>query len=510
MTHFFKIWLLLESDTALSIGSGKDSLTIDKIVARNAAGYPYIPGTALAGVLRNFLSKKIPAADINSFWGFTSGSKGQGSRVVVNSAHLLGHDGNIVLEGVPEFDSGIEFYRVLNSLPERDYVRITERGTAEDGGKFDAELVYKGLRFITSIELLGTEEDKGVWTSILQTLTDPTFRIGGGTRKGYGKIRILKTTNVHLDLTQNADRDQYLKLDNSCKLPPSLEWNDAYGNDTYSNDFYKYTIRLRAKDFFLFGAGFGDDEADATYKTEKFFEWSDNKPKLVPGSYVLIPATSIKGALKHRVAYHYNRRTENFAGKKVTGRKDWRSELTAQLDVRFDSNQFESLTLEELEKLVSDIKAMPFAEVNPVPKEDKTIEENLAVKEIFGFANETSNKKQVGQRGRILLEDVYLKKTETDSEKVFDHVKIDRFSGGASDGALYQEKTISHQDSDITFIIYLHKDALKDSDIKQSWHNTLDDLCNGRLALGGRTTKGHGLFYGNYTINNNDYENPNL
>jgi CRISPR/Cas system CSM-associated protein Csm3 (group 7 of RAMP superfamily) len=94
---------------------------------------------------------------------------------------------------------------------------------------------------------------------------------------------------------------------------------------------------------------------------------------------------------------------------------------------------------------------------------------------------------------------VYLKKN-TNVEKVFSHVAIDRSTSGGIDGALYQEKAVTSDAFELD--IFVEKSALKEENIKKALKNTLDDLVGGQLQLGGNTTKGHGAFTGSYNSEN--------
>ena len=77
--------------------------------------------------------------------------------------------------------------------------------------------------------------------------------------------------------------------------------------------------------------------------------------------------------------------------------------------------------------------------------------------------------------------------------KIFDHVKIDRFTGGAIDSALYNEKVNGQKDKwDIEIVL---ADKL-DNHIKKAFEDTLNDLCRGLLPLGGKVNRGHGIFVG--------------
>src|SRR5690606_27773777 len=102
----------------------------------------------------------------------------------------------------------------------------------------------------------------------------------------------------------------YIKKSGSLNDKIDDQWAPiTFGTTSKENDkeWQKYTLELKPKDFFLFGAGFGDLDADNKSKTEKFFSWESGKPELIEEEAILIPATSLKGALSHRTAFHYNR-----------------------------------------------------------------------------------------------------------------------------------------------------------------------------------------------------------
>lgn len=79
-------------------------------------------------------------------------------------------------------------------------------------------------------------------------------------------------------------------------------------------------------------------------------------------------------------------------------------------------------------------------------------------------------------------------------EKIFNHVAIDRFTGGASDGALFSEK--ANRTKDLTIDLYLDRTDFDDSNIITALERALYDICRGLLPLGGMVTKGHGIFTG--------------
>ncbi len=80
--------------------------------------------------------------------------------------------------------------------------------------------------------------------------------------------------------------------------------------------------------------------------------------------------------------------------------------------------------------------------------------------------------------------------------KIFDHVAIDRFTGGAMDGMLFQEKTIAKDKDSYLIKISIKNEQNIGENLIKAYENALLDVTLGRLPLGGATTKGHGIFSG--------------
>ena len=166
---------------------------------------------------------------------------------------------------------------------------------------------------------------------------------------------------------------------------------------------------------------------------------------------VLIPATSVKGAISHRTAFQWNKLNHFYAGS----------------------------------------------------SEAKVGTNNPAVKALFGSEGEKdANNKMVNQaRGNVLFSDVIEKKLD---DKILNHVAIDRFTGGAIDGALFSEKTTYGKDQQFTLSILVKSDALKDETIKNAFEEAMKDICKGMLPLGGGVNRGNGVFTG--SLFENDVE----
>lgn len=543
LTHRYLAYFIVEADTPLAIGSGEKGFTVDRLIARDALGLPYIPGSSLAGVLRNELDPTGKDEKIGQLFGYQLSTQevknkatrdrtpldetqsGQGSRLIFSSGHLLGKNGKNAVEGLKSLDLTEGYYSYFTRLPERDHVRMTHRGAADTAGhgKFDEELVHKGTRFAFRLELMGNPQDETAWNHLLNLVHQPLFRIGAGTRKGFGKLKVVTCETRLLDLKQKADLLAYLNLGSSLNAPRS-DWKKEAIEGKVAEGWAHYRLELTPKDFFLFSAGYGDEEVDNKPKTERYFTWENGKPELKERDYLLIPATSVKGALSHRVAWHFNRLAGNYINSDTETPPLPQIDLDAvmaSLPLPFDidnldhpsdspewekmQQQIESLDLEVLlgnSEVWKDYQErLEQYQRNFAPKADPS-EANEAVKTLFGYATDTTGNDNQGQRGHVVLEDVYLDPDHA-KEKVFSHVSIDRFTGGARDGMLFQQKVVSTQEK-LRLDIYVRSEVLEqeinDVKLEKVWQDTLMDLCNGNLALGGSTAKGHGIFRGEFQL----------
>jgi CRISPR/Cas system CSM-associated protein Csm3 (group 7 of RAMP superfamily) len=462
--------ITIEADTPLKIGTGKSGLLTDEIVATDAYGFPYIPGTAITGVIKHSLSDKW-IDDILGCHNNQDKEKSTGSRLIVSSASMIGCDGKTIEGPISNDDENTAFYNHFNILPVRDHVKITHKGTSNNKGfgKFDKQVIYKGCRFVFELELIGDEKDNDKWNTLLDTISSPDFRLGGGTRKGFGKLKVIDnlSNQIILDLKNDAELEQYLNKDASFNTP--LNGEPIAAESKSSNNIH-YKLKLEPEDYFIFSSGNPEAEIDSVAKKEKIIKWKKGEEKgKEKGQFseekILIPATSVKGAIAHRVAYHYNLLENNYA--------DGKSE-------------------EELKEL--------------------TGQNNVAVKELFGCKaneNENSNKNKEtikepadsntneneinkGRRGRVVFSDIYIKEK---SNKLFNHVAIDRFTGGAIDGALFNEEVIKTDEFELDIIV----EPLPNNtniNISKAFEYALLDICDGMLPLGGSVMRGHGSFTG--------------
>lgn len=460
--HRFLARFVIEAATPLAVGSGEKDILTDALVATDVNGLPYIPGTAIAGVVRHMIddieremnterfdSLKVKERESSAYFGYQDRSDGgRGSEIIFSEAKILNSNG-MVVDGISldaiDNDSLLQSYK---ELPIRQHVHINEKGVKAEHGKFDEQVCFAGTRFCFELEMVAKEDTIEKFDKILEQVQSQTFRIGGGTRSGFGKIKVVDMQTKMLDLKNGDELQLYLKK--SSNLSETWGgWEQKAVDIKPSSGWTEYELKLQPEDFFLFGSGFGDDEVDMTPVKEKKVVWKDGRGEMTE-DLVLIPAASVKGALAHRVAYHYNRLTGVFA---------------------------ENLTTDEERKKV-------------VGKN------NEAVKELFGSEGEidkNSNEMKDQKRGNLLFSDVIM--NEKMNDKILNHVAIDRFTGGAIEGALFSEKTTYGKGQEFTMTILADNSVLKGK-VKEALEEALKDICKGLLPLGGGVNRGNGVFTG--------------
>lgn len=466
-THRFLARFVIEAETPLAVSSGEKDVLTDALVATDVNGLPYIPGTAIAGVVRHMLedvsnqeADEYGRSLIERLFGYQETKKqkearekaqkaknekvedlSKGSEIIFTEAKILNSEGKVIDGMKLDVRTKDPLLQNYNKLPIRQHVRINDKGVTDKAGKFDEQVCFAGTRFCFELEMVAKCETVDNFNKILEQVQSQTFRIGGGTRSGFGKIKVVDLQTRTLNL-QNGDEIQ-LYLNKSSNLADAwVGWEKQSAGEKQSVGLITYELILQPEDFFLFGSGFGDDEVDVTPVKEKKVVWDDGSHGHLSEELVLIPATSVKGALSHRVAFHYNRLKERFA--ECSGEKG--------------------------------------------PKVGNA---NEAVQILFGFENQKEKKQK---RGNVFFNDVIQVALP---DKVLNHVSIDRFTGRAIESALFDEKVLFGNGKSFTTEILVEKSAFDgDPDYKKAFECALEDLINGLLPLGGGVNRGNGCFGG--------------
>lgn len=455
---------VLEAKSALSVGTGGADGVYDHPIVRDANGLPIIPGTSLAGVLRHLWIADADADSADRLFGYQKRDKGDTSRLEVATCALHDRHG-VPVEGLLidaagqnrlQTDALLKAALSTRETPLfRDRVRIGHRGAAAKTGKFDRGILAAGNRFSGELRLWSEQRDDPDWAALLALLAGPRLRLGGATRAGLGRIECVSLHRRSFDLCDVGDVAAFRALGPG--LADTAELDAVRPSSGPPSRTTTLRITLTPRDFWRIGQG---DEAlgrhakepDLLPKLEPVVEWENcqGRPSL---RRVLVPGSSVKGALAHRVAFHWNALKGIYA---------------------------DDLTPEQLRAW------------------DKS-EHCEGVRALFGYSKDREradgrSREATGQAGHVIVEDAYVQASADDVQAMI-HNSIDRFTGGVRNRMLYTEELIWSRPVELT-ITLLPGASQADGTARTALARALRDLCAGRLALGAGATKGHGSFTG--------------
>ncbi len=469
--------IVIEFTTPFHVGTGEGGYGADALVITDANGLPAIPGSSLAGALRAaFIAHTRDTKRADNLFGFQREDAGVGSRLSLTWAAIHKSDDQPV-DGILDRSSleGTKADPVLRqalTLQIRDHVRLTHRGGATPGGKFDEQPVAAGHRFTFEMELV--DKDDNDWEALIKCLNSPALRLGGKSRRGYGAFRLERFNKKSFNLGYEPDFEAYASHPASLARQPA--WltelqtaNPQNGRQSASTRAVTLTIHIKPRGFWMFGGGedtppTGADPADMAPLKQDRIVWDDNKGRVESGM-LLLPGSAIKGAISHRVAFHFNRlsndpRDSHFADNIANGcNNDKQGHASAQGKL---------------------------GRVTGVC--------NRAVQELFGFVKEDNGRgvESGAARGRVLVDDLFWFTPPPPQQRV-PHVSIDRFTGGAMDGRLFCERPLWQGDFPELKITLLDADAIS-SKTRKALRAALEDIIEGRLALGAGAGRGLGFF----------------
>lgn len=445
--YFYSAFITLECETPLSVKADEADLTLDSRIVRDVNGFPLLPGTSIAGVLRSVARKCQNEGESieKQLFGF-SGEKDQPSQIQISFGYVHNAQ-NKPVQGLDltAINSQSEVDECLKDLMPimRDQVALNEFGVASKGAKMDRTAVPKGTRFSFELNWATDQQNDEQWHAILAWVSHPSFRLGGLTHRGFGKVSVVSIKSQFYDFKA----DGLAQWQENRKLDFNAQNGQEHQQQVLSTkDYIDFKLDLQAEDFWRVGQGDKalpgqyDKEPDIKPYTEAVIEWSNNnQPTLSSEPKVVIPASGIKGALRHRTLFHFRRLMNDFS---------------------------DGLKLEKN------------------AKQQNAKQQNAQLVDLFG---DISGEK--AQVGTLILDDIYL--PETPQTKVMMHNKIDRFTGGTIDGALFSEQLLYGGGFILEGKI---KKSKQSAELLEAFKLALLDLANGRLALGGGSTKGHGYF----------------
>ncbi|MGD1037082.1 MAG: RAMP superfamily CRISPR-associated protein [Roseiarcus sp.] len=507
----------IEAESPLALGSGDVSIakraekdddgkpaTVDMpetALARDAYGLPTIPGATIQGLLRGLADHGSEV--FKRVFGWAESEKGAAATLQVGFARV--HDvldravaGFLAGEADAEaIDSDPIFAALRASAPlRRDHAKLNERHVVDGGAKFTRLAVPVGTRFSFEMALWSAPgdaaEDGRYLCRLAGLLAHPAFRIGGGGKRGYGRIKVVKASYARPKLETVADLKALRELR---RQVPSEHFASRFTPTSEASGVVIARLRLTPVNPWRIGRGVmpatekthgvrdpqgewthdasldlrgrhepgqsgqpdmisARDALDvATPVREAWIDRRDRRPTwrapLAEASFVdspfAIPGSALKGPLVHRALFHWNR-TNN--------------------------------------RLI-DVDAW-FA-LDETARTQKLGEYALRPPELCGLLGSPKERQAKDARAaRLIVDDGTVDSVQ--AIQGLDHNSIDRFTGGVREGFLYAEEVLVGGDISVRIVILPPLDGEDwPHDVRAAFVAALADLCRGRLAIGAKS-----------------------
>ena len=444
--HYLKITFQLESP--LCIGSGRNDIT-DQDILRDARGIPYIPGSAVAGVIREACDGAIDEDRLKYYFGYAHINKGKNDESVESSiieSKIIFYDATLVDDGKNKKDE------LLYRISQRDGVALNEYKSAKKQAKFDWEILEGDCKFQTFIEISEEESDNEIAAeemliNIAKVWKEADIRFGAKTTRGFGKICNVDIIRRSFELVKNPDNGIENWLEFNLFDDESWEDNDSY--EKISSELKKYNEwKLKEKKKLSLRLKLQGGISIRRYSTQCSEEESSPDQEQM---------TTIK-----------------FNNKKSSDQDQVESQKSIEEIAVIPGTTWAGAIGHRMEELIKGSKE----------KRDN----DTPVYHYFGAAKENNKEKSLICFGESRL---------TGGEfKIMSRNAIDRFLGSTAEGALFTEKIYIGGETtlDISFGDPYNTAVSYSNDFIKALAATLTDLHEGYLAVGGATSVGRGVF----------------
>ena len=244
----------------LFISDGEEEILMD-----NESGMAYLPATSIAGSFRAYL--KSIDENYKELFGVQNKESSMMSSVYISDA-----------------------FAKIHRLERRDGVRIdSETGSHVYGAKIERLYLGDGIKFQLVFEIHSqrnkNQEFKQMLYKCLKALDKGFIRFGGNKSNGLGNFEIVKTEEIEFNLENKEEWLSYLKKDYAKGRDIKAGIENSYIDDIY----VEFIIKGKLTSPLLIKSSETYDPEDVDDKSIK------------SGEKYIIPGSSFKGVLRHRV-----------------------------------------------------------------------------------------------------------------------------------------------------------------------------------------------------------------
>jgi CRISPR/Cas system CSM-associated protein Csm3 (group 7 of RAMP superfamily) len=422
-------WLELKSP--LHVGGIGGELDTDLVVARDGLGRPVVPGTSLTGSLRDLARQTWPLSNdpvnVNGWFGWVGKSdEGSASQISID---------DLVIVATPQNP-------VEPLFIERSGVSLSRRyGTAKDGFLFTRNAIASGAALFVRIQIvspssLGTDCDTAdrIAAWFQRVLNDGSVRLGAKRSTGFGQLGSSEKHKLNARVIDRRTRESFL-----ASLAGESELFCAPKNplDLPVDRLLRVTMDLKGVGPLMIKSAIDGFAIDMLPYLE---------PTQAGDHDLVIPGTSVKGALRTH-AERMMRTVKGFAISQDAADKDDEDNEEEPEGLTEDSELIgwlfgsgpdpswipkDKSERSSLRGLQTGLGALYFDDLRAKSGLGKDSVEDLHI-----GADLDANLDAAEKRPHAQLSDPRVDELERAGFSVGEHVAIDRWTGGASDGALY-------------------------------------------------------------------------
>jgi len=351
---------VMVATSPLKIGSGENDAT-DSDVLLDAKGEPFVPGTAIAGLMRHYLAEKVfdtpknqesiedskSVEDIVDYWfGYIVKNQDIGQASKVNTFDA------------PQIIKTHSEARGQWPVSTRDGVKLDSFKTVEANSKYDYQVVNKGTSFNLKLEIDYDDNPPAITDGkeyCLDCLTNDIIAgfqtgdisIGGKTTRGFGRVKLYDIKYQDIDMRSKAGIDSYLKF---CWETGNWETYEAKPEGIASSIYENpRIIKFNIPSFLIIRnlaslekSGYQDKLVDAEMLK------ADDHTAAQTTTLPVIPGTSWAGLFRHHMykilmrANYGEKPTEDFLNSVfgyVQGKRKAKSKIEFEESYVSDSNQ---------------------------------------------------------------------------------------------------------------------------------------------------------------------------
>lgn len=461
--HHWICRCLIELTAPMKIGSGASDDWDDAMIIRDHDKLPYIPGSSLAGTLRAAYESEHGLEAGEAVFGYVkAGGVTDASALVVSQGFIVDSRGNVLnpLSFNPIKDPLLQSAK---SEYKRNHVRLSDLGVVDTAGLHDASHLPSGFRFAFELRLnlASAEELAEQATRLVSLLHSPAVTIGGGRGTGLGQFELRSAQSRSFDLRLADDLKLFSAYRSALHVAaPSLYRDERQAAREPKQSVVSWVLKAHISGAWLVAGGDPTDQDARADRVAAMIPWRESRVIWTGQSHgqyqedqaqAMIPGSSLRGALRHRTAFHLNRLNGLFSDHLA---KEDEEALLSTTERRAAIAAYGGLNHRQLWLLFGGLEA----------------------------GHEDS------QAGKVVIEDTW----PTQASHGFqDHVTLDRLSGGAYKGNLFDESFMWGGEVTVKVHVYDHQNEVPQR-VREALACALHDLERGHLAFGGGTGRGHG------------------